>query len=54
MIERCDGFHPNVEFNSYLADWLWYNIRTDRPDWLGPQNPHNEQIKHIFGLNDFS
>jgi acyloxyacyl hydrolase len=52
MIERCDGFHPNGEFHSYLADWLWYHLRIDHPEWIGQQNPHNEEIKHIFGLGD--
>lgn len=52
MIEPCDGFHPNGEFNSYLADWLWYRIRMDHPDWIGQKNPHNQEIKNIFGLND--
>ena len=52
MIEPCDGFHPNGEFNSYLADWLWYKIRMDHPEWIGQKNPHNEEIKHVFGLYD--
>lgn len=50
MIERCDGFHPNGQFHSYLADWLWYKIRMEHPDWIGQKNPHNEEIRNIFGL----
>jgi hypothetical protein len=42
MIERCDGFHPSVLFNSYLADWTWLKITTEHPEWIGEQNPHNE------------
>jgi hypothetical protein len=52
MISRCDGFHPSGEFHSYLADWIWFQITTEHPDWIGPQNPHNEQIKKIFGFAD--
>lgn len=28
MIERCDGFHPNGEFHSYLGDWIWNKVLT--------------------------
>jgi acyloxyacyl hydrolase len=35
MIERCDGFHPNGEFHSYLGDWLWNKIQTSHIDWIG-------------------
>ena len=52
MIERCDGFHPNGEFHSYLSDWLWNKIQTDYPSWIGERNPHNEQIKRVFGSQD--
>lgn len=41
MIERCDGFHPSGLFHSYLADWLWLQIGTQHPEWIGPENPHN-------------
>lgn len=41
MIERCDGFHPNGEFHSYLADWLWVKIKHEHPEWIGERNPHN-------------
>lgn len=50
MIERCDGFHPNGLFHSYLADWLWVKIRNEHSDWIGAKNPHNEEIRNIFGL----
>jgi acyloxyacyl hydrolase len=51
MIERCDGFHPNGEFHSYLADWLWVKLRNEHPDWIGQQNPHNAEIRSIFGMD---
>ena len=52
MIERCDGFHPSVLFNSYLADWTWLKITSEHPEWIGEQNPHNEEIRTLFGLKD--
>lgn len=27
LIERGDGFHPNGEFHSYLADWIWRKLQ---------------------------
>ena len=35
MIERCDGFHPNGDFHSYLADWIWRKIQDNHSDWIG-------------------
>lgn len=52
MIEKCDGFHPSIEFNSFLADWLWYKINEFHPEWIGEENKNNEQIKTIFGFKD--
>lgn len=49
MIERCDGFHPNGQFHSYLGDWLWNKILTEHFDWVGQKNPFNDQIRKIFG-----
>jgi acyloxyacyl hydrolase len=49
MIERCDGFHPNGEFHSDLGDWLWNKIQTQHPEWVGPKNPFNDQIRKMFG-----
>lgn len=54
MIEKCDGFHPNGEFHSYLADWIWNKIKTEHPTWIGERNPHNEQIKQVFGSQDIN
>ena len=52
LIESTDGFHPSGLFNSYLADWLWYRITSDYPEWIGDENPHNEEIKKLFGFED--
>ena len=49
LIERCDGFHPNGEFHSYLADWIWFKIQTNHPQWIGKQNPYNADIRRVFG-----
>lgn len=50
MIERCDGFHPNGLFHSYLADWIWMKLQSEHPGWIGQRNPHNDEIRRIFGL----
>jgi acyloxyacyl hydrolase len=52
LIEPCDGFHPSGLFNSFLADWMWYRITVDHPEWIGEENPHNEEIRQLFGLPD--
>lgn len=52
MIERCDGFHPNGEFHSYLSDWIWNKILTEHYQWIGDRNPHNADIRKIFGSQD--
>ena len=49
MIERCDGFHPNGEFHSDLGDWLCQKVQTVHPEWIGTKNPHNDQIRKMFG-----
>ncbi len=54
LIEPCDGFHPSGAFHSELADWIWERLRADHPDWIGPPNPHNPQIKQVFKLDDLS
>ena len=46
----CDGFHPNGLFHSYLADWTWNKLQTEHPDWIGMQNPHNDEIIARFRL----
>jgi hypothetical protein len=53
LIERCDGFHPNGIFHSYLADWTWNKIVTEHSDWIGSGNPHNDEIRDRFGLEPF-
>ena len=35
--------------NSLLADELWRILLVNRPDWIGPVNPNNDQIEKIFG-----
>lgn len=51
LIEKCDGFHPNTEFNSRFGDWIWSKIQQDHPEWIGKENPFNEEIKRVFGLH---
>lgn len=50
LIERCDGFHPNGLFHSYLSDWIWDKLQTEHLDWIGPRNPHNDEIIARFGI----
>ena len=49
IIEPVDGFHMNQIANFLLADELWRIFSEQRPDWLGPVNPHNSDIEAIFG-----
>ena len=49
LIEAVDGFHMNQIANSLLADELWSILSKNRPDWLGPVNPNNDQIAKLFG-----
>jgi len=47
LVERIDGFHPNQRFNAMLADWIWQQLETDHPAWIGSVNPHNEIIDSL-------
>lgn len=49
LIEPIDGFHPGQIANSLLADVLWTMLSQDHPNFLGPVNPHNDEIQKIFG-----
>lgn len=49
LIEHVDGFHPGEMFHSLLAEWMWDKIQTNKPHWLGKENPYNEKIKFYFG-----
>lgn len=49
LIEPADGFHPNQMLHSLLGDWLWNTLLQDHADWLGEENPNNDQITQIFG-----
>ena len=35
--------------NAFVADEYWNFIATEHPDWLGKENPYNDQITKIFG-----
>ena len=49
LIEPADGFHPNQIFHALLADNIWNALSRDHPDWLGEENPNNDQITQLFG-----
>ena len=35
--------------NALVADEFWNTLTTQYPSWLGPVNPHNDDIVKIFG-----
>ena len=49
LIEPIDGFHINQLAHTIAADVYWDILMTQRPQWLGPINPHNDDITRIFG-----
>lgn len=49
IIEPVDGFHMNQIANYLLADELWSIFAEKKPDWIGPVNPHNDDIANLFG-----
>ena len=49
LIEPTDGFHPSQVFHAKLGDHLWNFLMEQRPDWLGKENPYNDQITQLFG-----
>jgi len=49
LIEPIDGFHPSQRTNALLAKVTWDKLEKERPDFLGPINPHNAEIEAIFG-----
>jgi len=49
LIEPADGFHPSQTGNMVLAEKLWADLSTNKPDWIPKQNPNNAAIKARFG-----
>jgi len=49
LIEPIDGFHPNQNSQYLLAEWIWQDLLTNHPNFLGKENPHNGDIWKIFG-----
>ncbi len=49
LIEPIDGFHINQIAHTLASDIYWDILMTLRPEWLGPLNPHNDEIGKIFG-----
>eukprot|EP01112_Ceratiomyxa_fruticulosa_P001674 TRINITY_DN11841_c0_g1_i1.p1 TRINITY_DN11841_c0_g1~~TRINITY_DN11841_c0_g1_i1.p1 ORF type:complete len:571 (-),score=147.90 TRINITY_DN11841_c0_g1_i1:136-1848(-) len=49
LIEPVDGFHPNQITNALLADFIWNDLNTNKPNWLGAINPNNDLITKLFG-----
>jgi acyloxyacyl hydrolase len=49
LIEPIDGFHINQIAHTLASDIYWDILTTQRPEWLGPINPNNEEIAKIFG-----
>ena len=49
LIESGDGFHPSQTGNMVLAEKLWKDLATNRPQWLPKLNPNNAKIQALFG-----
>jgi acyloxyacyl hydrolase len=49
LIEVVDGFHPSPTCHNFMGQLLWRELETNYPHWLGPVNPHNAEIKKLFG-----
>lgn len=49
IIEPVDGFHPSQAGQQLLADMIWVDLTSNRPNWLPPVNPNNAAIAQIFG-----
>lgn len=49
LIEPIDGFHPNQIAHYLISGYLWNQLETDHPDWLGAINPNNDLIDKLFG-----
>ena len=48
LISQVDGYHLNQLGHAFIADYLWNNLNTDHPQWIGAPNPHNGDIERIF------
>ncbi|ELU17350.1 hypothetical protein CAPTEDRAFT_154594 [Capitella teleta] len=49
LVEAVDGFHPNQKAQSLIAQYSWKYLGKYLPHYLGDLNPHNHQIRDIFG-----
>lgn len=50
LISAMDGFHPSIGVgHRVIADVLWTHIKEKFPEFVGPFNPHNNDIRGKFG-----
>jgi len=49
LIEPIDGFHPSQQSNALMAEYIHNDLVKNHPEFLGPINPHNDDIDKIFG-----
>jgi len=49
LIEPIDGFHPSQQANALVSEYLFNDLQTNHPEFLGSVNPHNSDIDRIFG-----
>ncbi|EDO31678.1 predicted protein [Nematostella vectensis] len=49
LIEPTDGFHPNLQAESLVAEESWRLLETEIPHVLGKVNPNNDRIRELFG-----
>ncbi len=49
LIEPSDGFHPSQIGNELLAAHVWKEMLAKYPQAVGAVNPHNAEIRALFG-----
>lgn len=48
LIEAVDGFHPSHTTHRLIAKFVWNELTTKYPSFIGPVNPHNAEIAEKF------
>jgi hypothetical protein len=49
LFEPVAGAHPSQTASVLWANAIWDAVEQRWPHWLGPVNPHNDEIERKFG-----
>jgi len=49
LVEPVDSLHPTQAAQALITEQVWSSLEKRWPHFLGPENPHNAQIKRLFG-----